>query len=62
PAALERGAHWAAAACGHRGGWLHAPAGGLGGRRRATADLDGARTCTTHDRADATPPRHAASA
>jgi fructoselysine 6-kinase len=27
PAALERGAHWAAAACGHRGGWPLARAG-----------------------------------
>ena len=33
PAALERGAHWAASACGHRGGWPLARAGGLGARR-----------------------------
>lgn len=33
PAALERGAYWAAAACGHRGGWPLARAGGLGARR-----------------------------
>lgn len=24
PAALQQGAHWAASACGHRGGWSHA--------------------------------------
>ena len=33
PAALERGAQWAAAACGHRGGWPHARAGTLSPRR-----------------------------
>ena len=62
PAALERGAHWAAAACGHRGGWPLARAGRPGARRRTADDLDAARRHTTHDRADATPPRHAASA
>ena len=33
PAALDRAAHWAAAACGHRGGWPLARAGGLSVRR-----------------------------
>ena len=33
PAALERGARWAAAACGHRGGWPLARAGSLSARR-----------------------------
>ena len=33
PAALERAAHWAASACGHRGGWPLARAGSLSPRR-----------------------------
>ena len=33
PNALERGAHWAAAACVHRGGWPQARAGGFSARR-----------------------------
>ncbi|MDQ2698548.1 MAG: PfkB family carbohydrate kinase [Actinomycetota bacterium] len=33
PAALERGAYWAAEACGHRGGWPHARVGEISVRR-----------------------------
>ena len=32
PNALERSAHWAAEACGHRGGWPQARAGAIGAR------------------------------